>query len=201
MKKLKSIVKLTVIVCVALSVYAIVIWIVATVVPEGKGDDYIRSIEIVTSSAIIIGIVGLMYQIKQFKINAEQRKKHDFVLLTARYGEIQKLFLEEEGLSDLKDEILKRGRGKVDKEVNFEDMYQAASGKEITICSIMFQLMEDVYILEGLDVDEEREHLAGWNRLFRDWIGSDRVWAIWLRLSGHFGNGFNGYVKACRKRE
>jgi hypothetical protein len=198
MKRIKSILRLLLIICIVLSVYAIIIQILASVLLKYMDADYVRSIQIVTNLAIIISIIGVIYQFRQYNINAEQRRKHDFISLTAKYTEIQKLFLSHQDLSVLQDEILKRNIGNLDKGVNYEDMYGAASTKEISICSIMFQLMEDVYIVEELEVDEKREDLVGWNRLFRDWIFSNRVWAIWLKLSHHFGQGFNDYVKACR---
>lgn len=203
MNSLKPILRLLLIICIVLSVYAIVIIILATQLLECIGDNYKDSIEIVTDLAIILSIIGIIYQLRQYNINAELRKKHDFITLTARYTEIQKLFLSHQDLSVLHDEILKRNNGNRDKKVNYEDLYREVSTKEISICSIMFQLMEDVYIVEELKVGEKnknREELAGWERLFQDWISCDRVWAIWKKSSRYFSGGFNEYLEACRNK-
>ena len=86
MKRLKSIFRLLLIICIVLSVYAIIIHILASVLLKCMNADYVRSIQIVTNLAIIISIIGVIYQFRQYNINAERRKKHDFISLTALLG-------------------------------------------------------------------------------------------------------------------
>ena len=146
---------------------------------------------IISHFAIIITALALVIQIKQNRLTNAIIFKDRFIASTARYVKIQELLLTKNELANLNAAIYKGKLSSVAKnqEANFI--------MELPVCAIMFQTMEDVWLMHDLKDGggKHRDLFSGWEGLFKDWMATDEVKEKWRILNHHFGREFVAYVE------
>ncbi len=116
-------------------------------------------------------------------------EKHDFISCTERYLRIQECLMNSESLNKLNLSIYR---------VKASAHQGAAGGsfsKELALCGMMFQLMEDVWLIHDLEKNMDNELYAGWIHLFRDWMNAEPISQKWGLLKTHFSKGFIAFVE------
>jgi hypothetical protein len=148
-------------------------------------------IEITANIAVLIAFLGLIID---YVFRYEQRKARlaiDFVTITSRFVDLEKLFIEHEELSTLYCEIFnKRGYPKYvtpSKSIRQEQL-------EFHVCAIMMQLMEDVWTVHDLSRRYKDAEMQGWIRLFNDWTQSNTFKHIWDKMQYVYGEHFRYFI-------
>jgi hypothetical protein len=140
---------------------------------------YVQIAQLVAVVAVITSIFVIWYQYRQ-------DRKLNFLKCTERFIEIQKLFIDNPDLSKL-------NISKSNERLN--DTEKVTLSKEIALCSMMFQLMEDVWIMHKLGKHKTNKRYSGWNRYFKEWMSSDKVQNYWNELKVYYGDDFIDFVK------
>jgi hypothetical protein len=166
--------------------------------------------KIIANLGIFVALVGLFLQRHQFKKMNKLAEKDRFIGSTARYVKIQETLLSKDELSSLNVDIclthLNRENNCSDNgtAVNTKDKNKetalrlkqlspndkTALGKQLALCAIMFQLMEDVWMMHGVNDKKDEKNFAGWNALFCDWMQTPEILKNWELLKHHFSEGF-----------
>lgn len=146
---------------------------------------------IISQLAIFVAVLSLFFQFWQSRKAKELSFKNNFITCTARYTKIQELLLANEDLADLSDNIYKK--------TPLPDLRDLKSvRKELALCGMMFQLMEDVWMIHDFDKhsnkDENKDTFTGWNKLFTDWMKAEAVWEKWDILSSHYCKRFRDFA-------
>jgi len=151
---------------------------------------------IVANLGLIMAMVGLMLHFREYNQTLRNREKAHFVDMTARFADIQRIFIENNNLEHLFAEIYRADKDQATRECSV-----TLSDAELAVCSIMFQLMEDVWTIHELTPDNCPDSYSGWMKLFAGWLRSNRVEVAWNRLNAIYGNGFRTFVTEMRTRE
>jgi len=146
---------------------------------------------IISHFAIIVTTIALITQIKQNRRTNKIIFKDRFTASTARYVKIQELLLTKPELSQLNAAIYK---GKLP---TVAQNKEADTIRELPMCAIMFQTMEDVWLMHDLKDDSEKHSdlFSGWEGLFRDWMTTGEIVEKWKILKHHFSKEFIAYVE------
>jgi hypothetical protein len=176
--------------------------------------------------AIVVAVISLLLQRRQFKKTNKLALKDRFIGSTARYVKIQETLLSNSTLSSLNVDIcLTRVNRTIDSEKHdssetfkkfkehkdnlksLTDHEKMTMGKELALCAIMFQLMEDVWTMHDLnknswfltqkEEETEAEIFAGWDALFCDWMQTSPITENWEFLKHQYTKKF---VEAFEKR-
>ena len=195
---------------------------------KASGKPWVEVTTVLANIAVIIGIGGLVAQWVFNWGTARHLRKEGIIACNSRYYHIQELLFQNRDLDTLSLEMkglppgFKNGKEEYET-LNSEqnngplEVEDNTIGKELALCAMIFQLMEDVWITHDLEkVFSESKpkwhHLrtrwfnrfkkanrivqvSGWMGLFEDWMEVDRIWNRWDDLKRHFRNDFVAFVK------
>ena len=150
---------------------------------------------IVSHFTIIFAMIGLIVQVRQNWFSNKLAQKDRFVSNTSKYYKIQELLLSTSKLSKLNINIYK-------KELADNTNLSETFNEELALCGMMFQLMEDVWLMHDFKTKNNSKLYSGWNNLFQDWINTDEIFEKWTILKHHFSHDFIDFVEKgyVRKR-
>jgi hypothetical protein len=143
--------------------------------------------EIISTIAVAISVGALVFQWWQNRKASETAFKTNFLACTSRYTQIQELLLSNDELSGLSESIYAKINVPGDRDTRIFH-------KELALCGMMFQLIEDVCIMHGLDKNSNRKKLSGWDGLFRGWMRSKIIRDNWGELKNHYNENAQAYV-------
>jgi hypothetical protein len=159
---------------------------------------HIETIETLAKITTIVNgtiatLLALFY-ITVFKDRRDRaiQDKHDFLSCTDRYARIQGVIINSKCLNALNLNIYK-------KKVVTEEIDNDTASKELALCGMMFQLMEDVWLMHDFPKIKgkkykDKKFFLGWTRLFKDWMEVDAVSENWGVLKHHFSDDFIAFV-------
>lgn len=138
------------------------------------------------NSTVVMMSIGVVFTWIKHRTEKVTQHKHSFLSCTARYLKIQELLMTTKGLSELNLSIylLKQDQS-IDTQV---------FSKELAVCGMMFQLMEDVWLMHNLERHQHDKLYAGWYALFTDWMQTEKIAEKWSLLKSHFSTDFVIYV-------
>jgi hypothetical protein len=116
-------------------------------------------------------------------------ERHDFLSCTERYLRIQELMVSTESLNNLNLSIYRI------ETLAGQDATVDSFSKELAVCGMMFQLMEDVWFMHDLDRHKNDPLYSGWMHLFKDWMGAEPVSEKWRLLKTHFSEPFIAFTE------
>lgn len=144
---------------------------------------------IISHFTIITAMIGLIVQVKQNQTSNTLATKDRFLSCTARYIKIQELLLSNDKLEHINPSIFE---AKIQKQTPENKI---SYGRELALAGMMFQLMEDVWLMHDLDKNKNSDIYSGWNQLFDDWMSTKEVVGKWQIIKSHFSKGFINYVE------
>ncbi len=139
---------------------------------------------IVSDLTIIVAMISLIFQLRQNRIQNKLAYKDRFVTCTSRYIKIQEILLSTECLNHINVGIYKN------RVATISEGEAISLGKELALCAMIFQLMEDVWTTHDLETDKDSDSYSGWKELFKDWMNTPEIAAHWPVLKHHFGRRF-----------
>ena len=139
---------------------------------------------IISHFAIIIAMIGLAVQLRQNKFLNKLARKDRFVASTARYNKILEILLSNESLHHINMGIHRRRIH----EISGDEALIV--GKELALCSMIFQVMEDVWTTHDLETDKDNDAYSGWKETFKDWMSTPEIAAHWPVLKHQYGRRF-----------
>ena len=144
---------------------------------------------IISHFTIIIAMMSLIFQYLQSRVSNRIASKDRFIACTAKYIKIQEILLSNKDLAPLNAAIY---RERLDKT---KLSPESALGPEIALAGMMFQLMEDVWLMHDLDINKHDSLYSGWHHLFQDWMSTHAIASKWDVLKLHFGSKFIYYIE------
>ena len=139
---------------------------------------------IISHFAIVVAMISLAMQLRQNKFLNKLAYKDRFVASTARLNKILELLLSNESLNHINIGIYKRRLPAVPEDEAI------IRGKELALCAMIFQLMEDVWTTHDLETDKDSAAYAGWKETFKDWMETPEIAAYWPILKHQYGTRF-----------
>jgi hypothetical protein len=135
---------------------------------------------------VMLSFGAVVTYIKDKREKVSQHK-HNFMTCTERYLRIQEMILSNDCLTHLNLSIYNTGR--------HVDKSDETLSKELALCGMMFQLMEDVWLMHDFDKENINSGLySGWYALFCNWMKTKAIVEKWDLLRSHFSENFNNYV-------
>jgi hypothetical protein len=144
---------------------------------------------IASNFTVIVAMIGILVNVKQNFTSNKLATKDRFLSCTARYIKIQELLLSNEKLEHINLSIFGTNIPKETPENN------NSFGRELALAGMMFQLMEDVWLMHDLDKNKNSDLYSGWNNLFNDWMKTNEIIEKWKIIRSHFSIGFINYVE------
>ena len=137
-------------------------------------------------TVVVISIGAAIGWLSYVKEKAMQRK-YAFLGCTAQYIKIQETIITTDCLRDLNLSIypLNQSTPCDDKTLS----------SELSLCGMMFQLMENVWLIHDFEKNKRDKLHAGWHSLFIDWMKSEKIERNWGFLKHHFSKEFIAYVE------
>lgn len=158
----------------------------------------LQKIDLVTSIisqiAVIIAMSSLFVTIFQNRRSNEIAAKDRFLVCTSKYMKIQEIMLSNDKFDELNKNIY--GERLIGAGLSSE-LFQS---HELSLAAMMFQLMEDVWVMHDLDKNKSADLYSGWDNLFRDWMTTDEISRYWKTLKFHFSRPFISYVETTYPR-
>ena len=145
---------------------------------------------IISHFTIIFAMTSLMVQIKQNWLLNRIMSKDRFIACTAKYIKIQELLLLNDNFTYLNFNIYKNRHGIMNNDSNAHSI-----AKDLALAGMMFQLMEDVWLMHDLDKNRSKELYSGWENLFEDWMNVKEIAEKWPILRFHFSKNFIQYIE------
>lgn len=168
--------------------YGIVITLTTLFLSHFDGAHFVQAMGIAANLGIVISLLALFHQLRIYNETMKTQERLHFVAMTARFYDIQKLFVGNAGLQDLYSEIYGDHRALA------KGCPIDLSSDEVIISSVMFQLMEDVWRMYDLGTSASDAQYQGWLCLFHDWFSSPRLRSAWARLRSYYSTGFDEFV-------
>ncbi|OHB55263.1 MAG: hypothetical protein A2173_01315 [Planctomycetes bacterium RBG_13_44_8b] len=176
-----------IIIVVGFALLAFISIILVSVFPESNFD---RVISLTANLGIILAILTLIHRYSLYEQTLKNQEKLNFVSMTARFDDLQKLFVGNGKLEALFEEIY----FKVGQEENQTNT--KLSTDEFAVCTIMFQIMEDVATMHDLISGQCPKQYEGWLNLFEKWLKSYRVKKAWNMSSQYYGDNFRKHINS-----
>lgn len=152
-------------------------------------DTLVKVTTIVYNATVVALSFGVVVAFIKDRRERALQTRHDFLSCTERYIRIQETIINTASLNDLNLGIYKN-RTVIDRGIDVDTF-----SKELALCGMMFQLMEDVWLTHDLTKNKNQELYSGWNRLFKDWMETEAVSQKWSLLRHHFSKGFIAHVE------
>lgn len=157
-------------------------------------ENFLRNSTVIYNLTIALMSLGVFVTWRKHKEEMRKRneekltqEKHNFLSCTERYIKIQEMIINTDCLSDLNLSIYQPAQDKP-----FDDK---VFSKELALCGMMFQLMEDVWLMHNLEENKGDKLYAGWCTLFTHWMKTKKIAQKWDLLKSHFSKGFIEYVE------
>lgn len=162
--------------------------------PMYFSENILRSTTIIYNSLMVLMSFGAFFtwvkykeEVRKHSAEKLMQEKHNFLSCTERYIKIQEMIINTDCLSDLNLSIYQPAQDKPFDEKVFS--------KELALCGMMFQLMEDVWLMHNLEENKGNKLYAGWCTLFAHWMKTKKIAQKWDLLKSHFSKGFVEYVE------
>jgi hypothetical protein len=147
-------------------------------------DQLVKITGIISNCSIILAMATLVLQLIQNRALNKLTFKQQFIACTERYENIQQILLANDSLNRLNAGFYK------DRLPDLPEAQSAIRGKELAMCAMMFQLMEDVWLTHDMGSGKNSDVLSGWYTLFRDWMSNETIAGNWPVFRNYFGKGF-----------
>lgn len=154
--------------------------------PDSPIEDWVKITTVFYNCTIVLVSFSVFLTWWKYKREELSQNKNNFLSCTARYIAIQEMIINTDCLTDLNLSIYQSDLSKPFDANLFS--------KELALSGMMFQLMEDVWLMHELEKNQEHELYAGWFSLFADWMKSEKIVEKWSLLKKHFSENFVEYV-------
>ncbi|MFY0630549.1 MAG: hypothetical protein JXR05_09220 [Flavobacteriaceae bacterium] len=138
--------------------------------------------QIIANVIVIFGILSLIFEYRHKKKQVIINDKEKFLFGTEKYIELQKSILESDYLHELNLSFYFDGNEFPEKDISL----RKKKSSEIAFSGIIFQLIEDIYLLHDLEKEYDSNKAKGWMSLFRMWMSSSVILEKWNFMKKHF---------------